>query len=290
MKKTAFIISVLVAAFSFHARAVENPDSAEISVVRPVMSAYTLDVGGASVLDTYLSPIRYKGVNLRLGYERMQAMKFNPEKWIMQLETGIDYTPSENPEGNHTIHTLVADFRWGMLHRWRMKQVDGLQLFAGASTQLRGGALYAPANSNNVVSVKINWNVALTGMAVYNRRIGRLPVTFRYQAVLPVAVLLYSPEYGESYYEMYVGNRSGLVHFGWVGNNFTLSNLITADMHFGNTTLRVGYRNVTETSWVNHLNTQIFRNSLVVGLCGEWMSVRPGSSVSQKAKVISSIY
>lgn len=265
-------------------------DSLKPEVALPVISSYMVDFGGASVLDTYLSPIRYKGLNLRIGYERLQAMKFNPEKWINQLEAGIDYSPAENPAKNHTIHTLMVDLKWGMMYRWRMRQVDGLQLFGGGSTQLRGGALYAPANSNNVVSVKINWSIDLTGMAVYNKRIGRLPVTFRYQATLPLLGVFYSPEYGESYYEIYVGNRSGLVHLGWVGNRFALANLFTADMHFGGATVRIGYRNVTETSWVNNLNTQIFRNSFVLGLCGEWLSIRPGSKLSEKARIISAMY
>lgn len=263
-------------------------DSISSNPVRPVMSAYMVEVGRASVLDTYLSPVRYKGVSLRLGYERMQAMKFNPDKWVMQLEAGIDYSPAKNPAENHTIHTLMLDAKWGMMHRWRVK--PDLQLFGGGSTQLRGGALYAPANSNNVVSVKINWSLDLTGMAVYDRKIGRLPVTFRYQATLPVLGVFYSPEYGESYYEMYVGNHSGLVHVGWVGNHFTMTNLLTTDMHFGNTTLRVGYRGRVDTSWVNNLNTQIFSHCAVVGVCGEWMSVKYGSKLSERARIISAMY
>jgi hypothetical protein len=247
-----------------------------------------VDLGSASVLDTYLSSIRYKGVNLRLSYERMQAMKFNPDKWIMQLEAGVDYSPAKNPSKDISIHTLMSDFKWGMMHRWKIS--PELQLFGGGNAEFRGGALYAPANSNNVVSVKINMGLNFTGMAVYNRKIGGLPVTFRYQATLPIVSASYSPEYGESYYEMYVGNHSGLVYVGWIGNHFTMQNLLTADMHFGNTTLRVGYRGVIETSWVNNLNTQIFRNSLVLGVCGEWISVKPGSSLSEKVKTISAMY
>ena len=288
MKKIYLIIAGLVLCCAFNVTAKDCCDSVQSKPVRPVMSAYMLDIGGASVLDTYLSNVRYKGLNLRLSYERMQAMKFNPDKWIMQLETGVDYTPSENPAGNYTIHTLMADFKWGMMHRWKMS--PELQLFGGGSTHFRGGALYAPANSNNVVSVKVDWGVDLTGMAVYNRKIGKLPVTFRYQATLPVLGVFYSPEYGESYYEMYVGNHSGLVHVGWLGNHFSMTNLLTADMHFGNTTVRVGYRGVIETSWINNLNTQIFRNSVVLGLCGEWLSVKPGSTLSEKARIISAMY
>ncbi len=288
MRKLFIALVVVTLGLLNQSKAQNCCDTMSSEVIRPVMSAYMVEVGSASVLDTYLSPIKYKGVNLGLGYERMQAMKFSPEKWIMQLEAGVNYSPAENPAESHTIHTLMADFKWGMMHRWKM--MPELQLFAGGSTQLRGGALYAPANSNNVVSVKINWSADFTGMAVYNRKIGKLPVTFRYQATLPVLGVFYSPEYGESYYEMYVGNHSGLVHFGWIGNHFSMTNLLTADVHLGNTTLRVGYRGTIDTSWINSLNTQIFNHSLVLGLSGEWISVKYGSKMSEHARIISAIY
>lgn len=288
MNRLVSILTMLFLSALCSVNAQEKHDDVQSVTVRPVMSAYMVDLGSASVLDTYLSSIRYKGVNLRLSYERMQAMKFNPDKWVMQLEAGVDYSPAKNPSKDISIHTLMADFKWGMMHRWKIS--PELQLFGGGNAEFRGGALYAPANSNNVVSVKINMGLNFTGMAVYNRKIGRLPVTFRYQATLPIVSASYSPEYGESYYEMYVGNHSGLVYVGWIGNHFTMQNLLTADMHFGKTTLRVGYRGVIETSWVNNLNTQIFRNSLVLGVCGEWISVKPGSSLSEKVKTISAMY
>lgn len=288
MNRVVSILMTLLFSALCSINAQNGYDEVQSEPLRPIMSAYMVDLGHTSVLDTYLSSIRYKGVNLRLSYERMQAMKFNPKKWIMQLEAGVDYTPAKNPSKDISMHTLMADFKWGMMHRWRFS--PELQLFGGGNAEFRGGALYVPANSNNVVSVKINMGLNLTGMAVYNRKIGKLPVSFRYQATLPLISAFYSPDYGESYYEMYVGNHSGLVHVGWIGNHFTMQNLLTADMHFGKTTLRVGYRGVLETSWINNLNTQIFRNSLVLGVCGEWISVTSGSHLSEKVKTISAMY
>ena len=266
----------------------ENTETDVDEPVRPVAKAFTIDYGRASVLDTYLSSIKYSGYNLRLGYERLQAMRFNPEKWVMQLEVGVDYANAINPAKDLVFHTLMTDVKWGMMHRWWV--AEGLQLFGGGSTQFRGGAIYAPTNSNNVVSAKANWSVDLTAMAVYNHKFWGLPITFRYQATLPVSGVMYSLDYGESYFELYEGNRSGLAHFSWFGNRFALNQLVAADMHFGNTVVRLGYRGVYETSWVNNLNTQIFRHSLVVGLCGEWISVSSGSKLSNVARVISSIY
>ena len=265
-------------------------DSVQPKPLRPVISSFMAGVGRSAVLDTYLSPVRYDGIDLRLGYERIQAMKFSPERWVMQINAGIDYTPAKNPARSRTIHTLMVDAGWGMMHRWRDLLAPRLQFYAGGFTSVRGGALYAPDNSNNVVSVKAAWNIGFSGMVAYNLKLWRLPVTLRYQASLPLLGVMYSLDYGDNYFEMYEGNTSGLVHLGWIGNCFTMTNLVTADMHLGNTTLRVGYRGVAETSWVNNLNTQIFRHSFVLGVGGEWISLKPGKPLSDKARVISAMY
>ena len=53
--------------------------------IRPVLSAYTVEIGSSHIADTYLSPLKYSGGATALNYERMQAMEFTPEKWVMRL-------------------------------------------------------------------------------------------------------------------------------------------------------------------------------------------------------------
>ena len=73
--------------------------------------------------------------------------------------------------------------------------------------------------------------ISLTGYAAYPLQIGRLPVTLMYQPSLPLAGIFFSPDYGELYYEIYLGNHSGLVHGAWPGNYRRLDQLITAYLH-----------------------------------------------------------
>lgn len=269
----------------------ESTDSSKCNPLRPVESAYMVDFGSASLLDTYLTPIRYSGWHLRLGYERNQAMKFNPRRWVMQMSFGLGYDNVKNIVKNRTMHSLMVDFSWGMMHRWRDCLTRNLSLYAGGSTSFSGGAIYNQYNSNNPVSVKIRWSLNLSAMAVYDCRLGKLPITLRYQATLPVVGLFFSPDYGEAFYEIYVGNRDNLVHFGSWGNRFDMTNLLAADLHLGSTALRIGYRNTIENSWVNNLNTQIRTHSVVLGVSGEWISVgRNTNMLNKNAEIISAIY
>lgn len=265
-------------------------DSSDEKPLRPVATIISAQYGHMSQLDTYLSSVRYGGHAIALNYEAQQATGFAPESWTRQLSVGVDYDYTNNPAGNHTMHSLMVDGRWGMMHRWNDVFTSGLQFQLGGATQLRGGVLYNANNSNNVVSARIHWNVGLLGQAIYNTHIKRLPITFRYQASLPVIGAFFAPDYDEAYYEIYLGNHSNLAHFGWWGNRFDLDHMLSADLHLGNTILRIGYRNRVSTSWINNISTRDMGHYLVIGLGGEFLNIGAKDRNKLNNKVISSVY
>ncbi len=283
-----FLLFMLLGAW--HCQCAMAQDAGDEKPLRPVATVFSAQYGHASTLDTYLSPVRYGGHAMSLNYEAQQATGFAPERWTRQLGVGIDYDYTHNPAGNHTMHSLMVDGRWGMMHRWNDVLTPGLQLQLGAATQLRGGVLYNANNSNNVVSARIHWNVGFLGQAIYNIRIKRLPITVRYQASLPVAGAFFAPDYDEAYYEIYLGNHSNLAHFGWWGNRFDLDHALTADLHLGNTILRIGYRNRISTSWINNISTRDMNHYLVIGVGGEFLNIGAKSRNRLSNKVISSMY
>lgn len=262
-----------------------------VAQYRPVYSMYSIAVGRSSVLDTYLSQQRYSGLAVRFDYERLQAMRFNPERWTMQMQFGIDYSYPKNMVKNHVMHALMANFSWGMMHRWRDVGLKNLTFTLGGETAFNGGVIYSQINSNNPVSAKIRWHIGLSGSAIYNFKLKNLPITLRYEATLPLLGVFFSPEYDESFYEIYLGNTKNLAHFGSWGNRFDMVNKLYADFHFGSTSLRIGYRGTVERSWVCNLNTQIYTNTFILGVGGEWININPRHpQLDGKAKVISAIY
>lgn len=263
---------------------------AEDAICRPVTAAYTLEAGSAHLNDTYLTPLKYTGQNYTLGYERMQAMKFSPEKWVMQLGGRLNFGRTLNPARNATMYDLSLELSWGMMRRWDISALSGLRLYGGGMTSLDAGALYLSRNGNNPVSAKAAWTVGLTGAAVYNFRISRLPVCLRYQPTLPVTGVFFSPDYGELYYEIYLGNHKGLAHMAHWGNYFRLDNLLTADLRLGSTNLRLGYRNDILSTKVNNIVSRRITHTFIIGVSGEWLSLPRSGTISPKAKIISALY
>ena len=260
----------------------------EPATLRPVTSSYTYEIGGATLANTYLTPLKYKGWDMALNYERMQAMKFNPEKWVMRLTAGIDLNRTDNPAKNATMWRLVADFSWGMTYRFKLPH--NITLAGGGSTSLDLGCVYNARNGNNPVAVEAAWTVNLTGYASWNVKIGRLPVTLRYQPTIPLTGVFFSPDYGELFYEIYLGNHSGLAHCAWWGNYFRMENLVTADLHLGATSLRVGFRNNILSTSINDITTRTITYSAVIGVTTEWISLNPSRKADNNARIISALY
>lgn len=76
------ILTVLLTASAVWLPAALRADDGE--TVRPVFSAYTLEAGSAHIADTYLTPLKYNGQHFGIDYQRWQAMKFDPQRWVMQ--------------------------------------------------------------------------------------------------------------------------------------------------------------------------------------------------------------
>lgn len=280
---TRLLLSILCVMLSAMAFAQDEP-----TTLRPVTSSYTYEIGGATLANTYLTPLKYKGWDMALNYERMQAMKFNPEKWMMRLTAGIDLNRTDNPAKNATMWRLVADFSWGMIYRFKLPH--NITLAGGGSTSLDLGCVYNARNGNNPVAVEAAWTVNLTGYASWNVKIGRLPVTLRYQPTIPLTGVFFSPDYGELFYEIYLGNHSGLAHCAWWGNYFRMENLVTADIHLGATSLRVGFRNNILSTSINDITTRTITYSAVIGVTTEWISLNPSRKADNNARIISALY
>lgn len=288
MTKRLLLSILLSAASALCMHAAEPADS--VRPYRPVTSAYTLGIGSSHLCDTYLTPLHYTGFGAELRYERMSAMAFDPERWIMQLDGRLMFDHTENPARNSTMTGLELRLSWAMMRRCRIASVPGLLLFYGGYTDLGGGGLLLARNGNNPAQARAAWTLGPTVMGVWNHRFGRLPVTLRYQARMPLVGAFFSPDYGELYYEIYLGNHKGLAHAAWPGNYFHLDNLLSADLHLGNTSLRIGYAADIFSSKTNNIVTRHITHLFVLGVTTESITIGRSRGIDPHARIISAIY
>lgn len=270
---TFLSVFILIAGTSAYA---DTIPSAEIS--RPVTGTYAIEIGKTSALLTYLSPLKYTGTTYNASGYWTKAMPFNPRHAIMAFKADISFSSLLNPAHSASMLGIYGDFAWGMA--WRTKIPGDIQLTTGGDVQIAGGAYYLIRNSNNPVEAIGNASIDLSASISRIFYMGRLPVLISDRISIPSLSMFFSPQYGETYYEIYLGNRSGLVHAGWWGNNFRIDNLLSATLDFGRTAMTIGYRFKAYTQWACNLNTKIFSHSFFIGV------VPGGIGIRKKAKVL----
>lgn len=271
LKKISVVVILLVSVFTSQAQITEGLSS------RPVTGTYGLQIGATNVKATYLSPLAYTGTQWSAFGSWQKAMPFNPQNAIMTFDGSASFCNLLNPAQTARMVGLNAEFSWWMA--WRKKLPNNFQVTAGGGIDISGGAYYLLRNSNNPVQALVNVSLLVAGSASYHFKIGSLPVLISDQVKLPSLGAFFCPEYGESYYEIYLGNHKGLAHAGWWGNNFRIDNLLSVTLDFGRIALSLGYRINAYNQWANNLNTKIITNYFVIG-------VIPGGIGLKKAKAL----
>lgn len=250
-------------AFSGSAMA-QSPSEPTANMQRPVTSVYNVELGGARDLSTYLSPLYYKGFDIALSGSWSKAFNVRPESWLMRFEGGVNFSDMMNPAKTARMYSMQARFNWGML--WRCHPANRWQVAVGPMLNVYGGALYLMRNSNNPVSVIASAGIDIAAMGSFRFNIGSLPVILSDELRIPTLSAFFNPEYGETYYEIYLGNHRGLAHCGWWGNAFGIDNLLSLKLDFGRTAMQVGYRVDFRSFWSDGLNTHLLRNAFVIGV------------------------
>lgn len=287
MKSTAKTICFSLLSFT---AATLSAATTATPALRPVTSAWTLEAGTAQVTDTYLSPLRYNGQSAAVGMERWQAMRFDPHRWVMQLRVRGQLDRTLNPARNSVMWGLGLEGHWAMMWRSSIAAAPGLTLGIGPDADLRVGALYQRRNGNNPVQAELALTAGVSAYATYSMHWGRLPVTLRWQPSVPLLGAFFCPDYGELYYEIGLGNTDQLLHMAWPGSYRRLESLLTLDMRFGATALRLGYRADALSARANNITHRAITHTLMVGVSMEWLSINPRKPLSTEAVTISAYY
>lgn len=248
------------------------PEGAEVVESRPVTSEYCLEIGKGGALSTYLSPLRYAGSSYGISGRWSKALPWNSKHAVMAFSAEGVYQDMLNQSHTAVMAGIEGKLGWGMA--WRYRPLPKLQLAAGADILVQGGALYLARNGNNPVTARVYAGMAADLSASYCLKFGRLPVLISERITLPSIGAFFCPEYGETYYEIYLGNRSRLAHCGWWGNHFALDNLLTVTLDFGRTAMEVGYRYSYASAHANHLTTRTCANMFVIGVIPQGIGLK----------------
>lgn len=224
-----------------------------------------LGIGGSNVLDTYLSEERFTG----FGFSFLATVeRQRPEhRWSTLMEHEANF--SSNKDRSRSQHQLEGayNFYWGKLYSWQLMD-KRLTLQVGGLGNVSLGFIYNTSNGNNPAQARAHLNLMPTGVATYRFQLFHRQMAARYELALPLTGIQFSPNYGQSYYEIF--NRGNYDH-NVVVTTFVSApewrQLLTLDAELSrHITLRIGYLGNIQQSKVNNLRQHIWTHRFLIGI------------------------
>ena len=231
-------------------------------------------VGFTNLLDTYLSPMEYTGPEIRVLRENMRKTKYMDGKVSRQSIFQANVSLTENKVGSGSEFAFLAN--WNLAYHYQFHIHENLRLMAGPNLDLNGGMVYNLRNSNNPVNAKAYANLGASGVVLYQFRIKEHPFVLRYQVNVPLLGLMFSPEYGQPYYEMSIAKDFGKnLCFTSLHNQPALRQFLTLDFPICKTNLRLGYVCDIQQAKVNHLKSHTWSHAFMIGFVKHFRLINP---------------
>ena len=231
-----------------------------------ITNTQMLGIGAVNTLDTYLSPEEYTGTELRYI---SHSVRENGTKLSRELVHQAQILSVRNRRENNNELGGFYNFQYNWqyaLGQWNVGEGE-LRLKVGGGVDTRLGFLYNMRNSNNPAQAYAQVNIAPNAVAAYRFRLRNLPFQLRYEVQLPLLGLAFSPNYGQSYYEIFT--RDNYDHNLVVTSPVSapsLRQLLTLDFTVRHTTLRIGYLGDYQQAKINQLRQHVWSNLFVIGI------------------------
>ena len=223
-----------------------------------------IGLGSNNQLDTYLSPLEYTGWEVRLLQENRRPTRLLSGRVEVQHLIQANYSYTHSLTRDTKYHSGLLEWQAAWHYRWQV--LPWLRLLAGPQLGLHAGFVYSTRNGNNPAQARLSGDLNASGMAIANLRLWGHPVEARYQGDLLLAGLMFAPQYGQSYYEIFsLDQPHHNVCFVWPGAAVTYSQLLTLDIPLGTAALRIGYQGVIRQYRANHIKMHDWQHLLLLG-------------------------
>lgn len=186
------------------------------------------------------------------------------------FQANIGYTHN-HAENNNTFNGLV-NWNYGLHYQFRI--TENFKLLAGALADINGGSYTTCA----IRTIRLRQEHSSIWMLLQwpsGSKIKNYPLTFRYQVNVPVVGAMFSPHYGQSYYEIFtLGNSDGVIQFTSLHNQPSVRQMLSIDFPVRYAKLRFSYMADLQQSDVNNIKTHTYSHVFMVGFVKDLYLIR----------------
>lgn len=250
-------------------------------IVNPIgaqsTSSYQVGFGTTNILDTYLSQEKFSGsgITFLTISERMKAKDpdGNNEEaplypaWSTVIQNQIHLASASDRADDESIMEGAYNFYLGRYRSWQFMD-NKLHLKVGGLANFGLGFIYDTSNTNNPAQARLSLQLMPSAIGTYTFTLFKREAAFRYELDLPLLGLAFSPNYGQSYYEIFsLGNYDHNVVPTTFVSQPTFRQQITLSYSFWKRTqLTIGYLGDYQQLSVNNLKQHILSNHLMLGI------------------------
>lgn len=246
---------------------------------RHTTHATLFGIGGSSLYDTYLSPTTYRGIQINMLHETLRKTHWAGGRITTQSIVDGFVASTSNRMEKADEYAGKCNYSIGWHYNWLLW--NRLRIMAGGEAHAGLGVIYNTRNSNNPVQAKAEIDVGASAIAIFPFHIRKVPFTTRYQFSLPLLGGMFSPQYGQSYYEISHTGYDHNICFTYPGNAPSMRHFLTLDFPIAGFTFRAGYLCDIRQSSVNGLKSHIWNHSFMVGYVKHFSFIKRKDSQHQ---------